>query len=339
MLRIVSGIQPTGRLHLGNYLGALRHWLLLQAEAECFFMLADLHAITVSQDPAELRKQTREAAAILLAIGIDPKHAALFLQSHISQHAELAWVLNCFTTEGELARMVQFKEKAVNGGREKATAGLLTYPVLQAADILLYQTDYVPVGHDQKQHLELTRTVALRFNRQHPGTFKIPRPLIAPEGSRIMDLRDPRQKMKKSSKSQAGVISLIDPPEVIRAKINAAKTDSGNNIQLSGEKFGISNLINVFAGLNDVSPDAVVRMFTGKTYTYFKSALTQRLVEVLCPIQTRYIQLRSDNVYLDEVLEEGRIAASVIAEQTLRTVYDRVGFVTPSGLPRRVKNK
>ena len=204
MTRIVSGIQPTGELHLGNYLGALRHWVSLQSEAECFFMVADLHAITVPQNRTELRDRTVDTAALLLAIGIDPERSVFFLQSRVPQHAELAWVLNCFTTVGELRRMVQFKDKSARGNETKATAGLFAYPVLQAADILLYQADRVPIGEDQRQHLELTRTLAQRFNARYPGTFKIPEPLIAPEGARIMDLHDPERKCRSPQSPQRG---------------------------------------------------------------------------------------------------------------------------------------
>ena len=253
MTRIVSGIQPSGELHLGNYLGALRHWVSLQAEAECFFMVADLHAITAPKNPKELRERTVDTAALLLAVGIDPERSVFFLQSMVPQHAELAWVLNCFTAMGELRRMVQFKDKSARGSESEATAGLFVYPVLQAADILLYQADRVPIGEDQRQHLELTRTLAQRFNTRYPGTFKIPEPLIAPEGARIMDLHDPRMKMSKSAKSPSGLIRLTDSPEVIRSKISAATTDSGREILSSPQKPGISNLIAMYSIVSGTS--------------------------------------------------------------------------------------
>lgn len=289
-MRVVSGIQPSGELHIGNYLGALRHWVALQSEAECFFMLADLHAITTPQNPAALRERIVDTAALLLAIGIDPKRSVFFLQSRVSQHTELAWVLNCFTSVGELQRMVQFKDKSARGNEMKATAGLFTYPVLQAADILLYQADRFPIGKDQRQHLELTRTLAHRFNAQYPGTFQLPEPLIAAEGSRIMDLRDPRKKMSKSTKFPGGSIRLIDSPEEIRSKIAAATTDSGYEIRSSREKPGMSSLIAIYALVSGVDPDHIESTYSGRTYADFKSSLTNKLVEYLRPFRERYEQ-------------------------------------------------
>ena len=329
MIRIVSGVQPTGELHLGNYLGALRHWVALQAEAECFFMLADLHAITTPQNPEELRDRTVDTAVLLLSMGIDPERSVLFLQSQVSQHAELAWILNCLAAMGELRRMVQFKDKTAPGGEAQATAGLFTYPVLQAADILLYQADRVPIGEDQRQHLELTRTLAQRFNVRYPGTFKIPEPLIMQWGARMMDLQDPHRKMSKSTKSQIGLIRLLDPPRVIQSKIASAVTDSGREIRSSAEKPGISNLIVMYSLLSGTSLKETESAFFGKSYAQFKSVLADKLVEHLRPVRERYDHLKQDRGHIERILAEGSERAEAIARQTLVTVYERVGFLRP----------
>lgn len=326
MTRIVSGIQPSGELHLGNYLGALRHWVLLQSEAECFFMVADLHAITMPQNRTELRDRTVDTAVLLLAIGIDPERSVFFLQSRVPQHAELAWVLDCFTTVGELRRMVQFKDKSARGNEAKATAGLLTYPVLQAADILLYQADRVPIGEDQRQHLELTRTLAQRFNTRYPGTFTIPEPLVAPEGARIMDLHDPRKKMSKSARSPVGLIRLTDSPEMIRSKISAATTDSGREIRSSPEKPGISNLIAMYSIVSGTSLEDIQNTFSGKTYAQFKNALADKLVDYMHPVRERYEQLRQEHAYVEGLLARGSARAMAVAEQTRTAVFERVGI-------------
>ena len=326
-MRIVSGIQPTGDLHIGNYFGALRHWVALQSEAECFFMLADLHAITTPQNPAELRERIVNTAALLLAIGIDPARSVFLLQSRVPQHTELAWVLNCFTSMGDLRRMAQFKDKAVRGGESTATAGLFAYPVLQAADILLYQAERVPIGDDQRQHLELTRTLAQRFNTQHPRTFQVPEPLIAAEGARIMDLHDPRKKMSKSSKSPAGLIRLIDSPEAIRSKITCATTDSGHEIRSSPDKPGISNLIAIYALVSGVGTEHIESIFSGKAYADFKSDLADKLVEHLRPFRERYQQLSHERGYVERILLEGSDRAQATAIRTLASVYERVGFL------------
>ena len=326
-MHIVSGIQPTGELHLGNYLGALRNWVALQTESECFFIMADLHGITTPQDPTELRKQTVETAALLLAIGIDPERSVFFLQSRVPQHTELAWVLNCSTTVGELQRMVQFKDKSARGKGVKASAGLFAYPVLQAADILLYQADRVPIGEDQRQHLELTRTLAQRFNAQHPGTFQVPEPLVPQEGARIMDLHDPRKKMSKSAKSPTGLIRLTDSPDAIRSKVAAATTDSGHEIRSSLDKSGISNLITIYTIVNGESREQAESTFSGQTYAYFKTALADTLVEYLRPFRERYELLRHERGYLERILLEGSYRAQATATRTLAKVYERVGFL------------
>lgn len=333
-MRVVSGIQPTGDLHLGNYLGALRHWVSLQAEAECFFMLADLHAITTSQNSAQLRKRTVDTAALLLAIGIDPERSVFFLQSRVPQHSELTWVLNCFTSVGELRRMVQFKDKQARESEAKATAGLFTYPVLQAADVLLYQADRVPVGGDQKQHLELTRTLALRFNAQYPGAFKVPEVLIASEGSRIMDLHDPRKKMSKSAGSPAGLILLTDTPEAIRSKIAAATTDSGHDIRSAADKPGISNLIAIHSILAGSTREDTESRFSGRTYTEFKRIVADELLEYLRPFRERYEQLRRERGYVERILLEGSYRAQTTAIPTLVSVYELMGFLEASQCAR-----
>lgn len=326
-MRIVSGIQPTGGLHLGNYLGAARHWVALQSEAECFFMLADLHAITTPQNPTELRDRTIGTAALLLAIGIDPKRSVFFLQSRVPQHAELAWILNCFTSVGELQRMVQFRDKSARGDEVKTTAGLFAYPVLQAADILLYQPDRVPIGEDQRQHLELTRTLAQRLNAQFPGTFQVPEPLISPDGARIMDLHDPRKKMSKSAKSPMGSIRLTDSPDVIRSNVTAATTDSGREIRSSTDKPGISNLITIYSIVTGVSREQTESRFSGKTYAVFKTALADGLIEYLRPFRERYELLRQEQGYFGRILLEGSYRAQATAIRTLARVYERVGFL------------
>ena len=326
-VRIVSGIQPTGELHIGNYFEALRHWVALQSEGECFFMLADLHAITTPQNPAELRERIVNTAALLLAIGIDPARSVFLLQSRVPQHTELSWVLNCFTSMGELRRMAQFKDKAVRGGESAATAGLFAYPVLQAADILLYQADRVPIGDDQRQHLELTRTLAQRFNTQHPGTFQVPEPLIAAEGARIMDLHDPRKKMSKSSKSSAGLIRLIDSPEAIRSKITCATTDSGHDIRSSPDKPEISNLIAIYTLVSGAGPEHIESTCSGNTYADFKSDLADKLVEYLRPFRERFEQLSHERGYVERILLEGSDRAQATAIRTLADVYERVGFL------------
>ena len=332
MMRVVSGIQPTGELHLGNYLGALRQWVALQSEAECFFIVADLHGITTPQDPTELRKQTVDTAALLLAIGIDPERSLFFLQSRVPQHAELAWVLNCIATVGELRRMVQFKEKSARGADNESTAGLFNYPVLQAADILLYQANRVPIGEDQKQHLELTRTLAQRFNARYSEVFKVPEPLIRLEGARIMDLHDPRKKMSKSTKSPSRLIRLTDSPEAIRSKIAAATTDSGHEIRSSAEKPGINNLITIYSLVAGSSREQTESKFSGKTYADFKTDLADTLVEYLRPFRERYERLRQDRGYVDRILLEGSYRAQSTAIRTLATVYEHVGFLEPPGV-------
>lgn len=327
VMRIVSGVQPTGEIHLGNYLGALRYWARLQTEAQCLYLVADLHALTVAQDPGELRQRVLATAALLIAIGIDPQRSALFVQSHVSEHAELAWVLDCFTTVGELQRMTQFKEKTSHRESAAVTAGLFAYPVLQAADILLYQADRVPVGHDQKQHLELTRDLAQRFNSRFGATFKLPEPLIAPVGARIMDLQDPLKKMSKSSQSPRGTIRLTDSPDIIRARIRAAVTDSGRDVTASADKPALRNLLTIYSIVAGTSVTDAQEAFAGRGYAEFKRALADVVVEFLRPIRERYEQTLSDPESVALMLRNGADKARVIAVRTLATVYDRLGFL------------
>ena len=329
MTRILSGIQPTGEIHLGNYLGAVRHWVTRQADAECLFLIADLHAITTPQDPGELRKRTWETATLLLSLGIDPKHSILFLQSQVRYHGELAWVLNCLTRVGELRRMVQFKDKESRRDEAGATAGLFTYPVLPAADILLYQADSVPVGEDQKQHLELARDLAQRFNNRFSVTFTVPEPLIAPMGARVMDLQNPHKKMSKSSESPLGTIRLIDRPEEIQAKIQSAVTDSGCEIRTSIDKPAISNLLEIYSIVGGVDIHETEEVFAGKTYAQLKKALADRLMEYLRPIRERYEQIEADRDRIEGILVKGSEKAKAMAAQTLTSVYDHLGFVQP----------
>lgn len=325
MPRILSGVQPTGEIHLGNYLGALRHWVARQSDSDCFYFVADLHALTVPHDPAELRERVLATTALLLACGIDPSRSTIFVQSAISAHAELAWVLNCLTTFGELQRMTQFKDKASR--QESVSVGLFDYPVLQAADILLYQADLVPVGHDQKQHLELTRDLAERFNARFGGVFKVPDALIAPVGARIMDLQDPAKKMSKSAESPRGTIRLTDSPDELRAKIRTAVTDSGREIKYSADKPALSNLLTIYALVTGTSIDDAEQSFAGKGYAQLKSALADSVIAYLRPIQERYDAALAAPGNLRQVIDAGNERAREIASSTLTTVQERVGLL------------
>jgi tryptophanyl-tRNA synthetase len=324
-MRILSGIQPSGEIHLGNYIGALRHWVARQKEFESFYLLADLHAITVAQDPKILRDRTLSTAALLLAIGVDPSRSAVFVQSHVSEHAELAWILNCIATFGELQRMTQFKKKVVR--KETTTVGLLAYPVLQAADILLYKPDRVPVGEDQKQHLELTRDLALRFNARFGETFKIPEPMIAPLGARIMDLQDPRKKMSKSSEVSSGIIWLTDTSDMIRAKIRNAVTDSGCELNASDDKPAISNLLTIYSIASNTTIEAVEQDFAGTGYRSFKNALADVLIAYVQPFQLRLEQWSGATEEIMQILRQGAERARGNAAQTLDRVKERMGVL------------
>lgn len=327
MTRSFSGIQPTGDIHLGNYLGALRFWVSEQNQYECFFSVVDLHAITSPQNSTEFRTKTLDTAALLLAIGIDPVNSTLFVQSHVHEHAELAWILNCLTTLGELRRMTQFKDKASQEREIHTSAGLFVYPVLQAADILLYQTDRVLVGEDQRQHLELARTLAGRFNHRFGTVFSLPEAVIPTMGARIMDLQDPRRKMSKSSESQRGTLRLADAPEVIRDKIRSAVTDSSREIIASPSKLAITNLLTIYSALTGEALPAVEDTFAGSSYERFKAALADTLIEALRPIRERYGRYMNSPDEVVRSLQAGASRATTIASATLRLVYEHMGFL------------
>jgi tryptophanyl-tRNA synthetase len=326
MARVLSGIQPTGDVHLGNYIGAVRHWVADQDVNDSFFMLVDLHSISV-QFPDELARRTLELAAILLTAGIDPKRSTLFVQSHVHEHAELTWVLNCVASMGELRRMTQFKEKAKGGQEGAASVGLFVYPVLQAADILLYRTDRVPVGEDQRQHLELTRDIAERFNRRFGETFTLPEPAIPKMGARIMDLQNPVAKMSKSAESPQGTIAMLDPPDAIRRKVRSAVTDSGRDVVVSEDKPAISNLLTIFSVVSGRPVAELEQEYAGKGYAPFKQDLAEAVVALLEPFQRRHRELMEDPAQIERVLRLGADKAQAVAAKTLDDAYGRVGFL------------
>jgi tryptophanyl-tRNA synthetase len=323
MKRIFSGAQPTGGFHLGNYLGALRNWVELQHEYESFFCVVNLHAVTFPQDPQDLAKKTREVARLYLAAGIDPEVSTVFIQSDVPEHAELAWVLNCMTRMGELERMTQFKEKR-GKQRENAGVGIFDYPVLMAADILLYQTDLVPVGQDQKQHLELTRDLAMRFNRIYGETFKIPEPFIPQVGARIMSLSDPMKKMAKSDQNPNGSIALLDDADTIRRKFRRAVTDSGAEIRFDENSPALMNLLTIYQILTKQTPPEIEEHFAGKGYAQLKGELADVVVEFLQPFQERVREI--SDAELDRILEMGRERASLLAQATIKEVKTRMGL-------------
>lgn len=326
MARVFSGVQPSGDLTIGNYLGALRHFVVLQHEHECYFCVVDLHALTLPQDPGELRARTEKVAALLLACGLDPARVTLFVQSHVPAHAELCWLFFGLTYLGELSRMTQFKDKARN--RKTVTTGLLNYPVLMAADILLYQAGLVPVGDDQKQHLELARDIAVRFNNRFGETFVVPEPMIAKVGARIMSLDDPTRKMSKSETPDS-YVALLDPPEVVAAKLARAVTDSGREIRYRPkEKPGISNLLTIYALSAGKTVREAEAEFDGLGYADFKKAVAEAVVETLRPIQARYRELIG-SAELRDILREGSRRAADVAAVTLRTVQERMGILLP----------
>lgn len=327
MDRVLSGIQPTGEVHLGNYIGALRHWASDQDSYDCLFAIVDLHAITLPQDPEELRSATLDLAAILLAAGIDPERSTLFVQSHVAEHAELAWILQCFTSYGELQRMTQFKDKASKRQREIVSAGLFTYPVLQAADILIYRADRVPVGEDQRQHLELTRDVAGRFNQRFGETFVLPQAVIPRMGAKILDLQMPDAKMSKSADSPLGTLRVTDPPEEIRRKVKVAVTDSGREVVASPDKPAITNLLTIYAVAIGSSVPDMEASLAGKGYAELKGGLAEALVEFLRPLQERRRELLADPGELARILRAGAEKAREVARATLGDVYERVGFL------------
>lgn len=326
-MRVLSAIQPTGSIHLGNYLGALRHWVTLQDRNECFFEIADLHSLTTGLAPNERAANTLGTAAILLAIGIEPSRATLFVQSQVHQHAELAWILNCFTHLGELRRMTQFKAKA-QARHANPTVGLFVYPVLQAADILLYHAESIPVGEDQIQHLELARDLAERFNRKFGKTFTVPKAFVARTGARIMNLQDPRTKMSKSAGPPQGVIQLTDTPDGIQRKIRGAVTDSGSEVISSSEKPALTNLLSIYSAMANQDVRDVERSFAGTGYAKFKQALADLVVGTLRPIHERYAFWTANSRDLSLELEKGASHAESTASATLREVDERVGLLS-----------
>jgi tryptophanyl-tRNA synthetase len=328
---LLSGMQPSAAsLHLGNYLGALTNWVKMQQDYNAYYVIVDLHAITVPQDPKELRENTRRTAAQYIAAGIDPEKSALFVQSHVPAHAQLAWVLNCITGFGEASRMTQFKDKTQKGGVENSSVGLFTYPILQAADILLYQPKAVPVGEDQRQHLELTRDLAMRFNSRFGETFVVPEAHILKETAKIYDLQLPTAKMSKSAQDPKGLINLMDEPTQVAKKIKSAVTDTDGEIRFDREqKPGVSNLLGIFSAITQQSIDSLENRFAGQGYGALKTELADVVVEHLTPIRERAVELLSDKAQLDALLAVGAEKANAIAEQTLSTVYDRLGFVRP----------
>ena len=328
MKRIFSGAQPTGNFHLGNYLGALRNWVELQHEYESLFCIVNLHAITLPQDPKALAAKTRDLARVYLAAGIDPKVSLVFVQSDVPEHAELAWILNCVTRISELERMTQFKDKAKRQG-ENVSVGLLTYPTLMAADILLYQTDLVPVGQDQKQHLELTRDIAERFNRDYGETFRVPDPFIPKVGAKIQSLAEPQKKMSKSDENAAGSILLLDDADTVRRKFKRAVTDSGTEIRFDEQRPAITNLLTIYQLLTGKQPSEVEANFEGKGYAQLKSELAEATVEFLRPLQERACGYSDEE--LDRTLDEGRERAQQIARPTLDDVKSRLGLVGARG--------
>ena len=323
--RIFSGAQPTGNVHLGNYLGALRNWVALQKEYESFFCIVNLHAITVAQDPKILAEKTRELARIYLAVGIDPEISTVLVQSDVPQHAELAWLLNCVTRMSELERMTQFKDKA-RKQQENVGVGYFDYPVLMAADILLYKTDLVPVGEDQKQHLELTRDIAIRFNRDYGETFRVPEAFIPKVGARIMSLADPAKKMSKSDEeSEAGCIMLLDDADAVRRKFKRAVTDSGTEIRFDATRPAITNLLTIYHLLTDKSKDEVEKHFSGHGYAKLKEELAEVTIEFLRPFQERVRGI--DDGKLSQILERGAARAQAIAEVTLAKAKVSMGLI------------
>lgn len=326
--KVFSGIQPSGSLTLGNYLGAIKNWVKNQDTYDNIFCIVDMHAITVRQVPADLRRRTLELAAIYLASGIDPKKSAIFIQSHVPAHAQASWVLTCFSYMGELSRMTQYKMKTQSKEGEAIEAGLFTYPVLMAADILLYQTDYVPVGIDQNQHVELTRDLAIRFNNLYSATFTIPEVLLMKAGAKIMDLQEPEKKMSKSSDNPNSYILIMDKPEDIRRKISRAVTDSVGVVNYTDEQPGIKNLINIMSAIDGRDPQAIVADFEGLGYQEFKEAVALTIIRELTPIHEKVQDLLgSHQSELEEILKEGAEKADQVAQKTLRKMYKKVGFV------------
>jgi tryptophanyl-tRNA synthetase len=326
-MRIFSGIQPTGDKHLGNYSGGFRQYAATQARGDAFFCIVDLHSITVPYDPDELREQTLNLAAMLFATGLDPERSTVFVQSHVPAHPEAAWLLGSIATFGELRRMTQFKEKAE--GRESVSSGLFTYPVLQAADILLYQTEGVPVGEDQRQHIELARDLAERFNARYGETLTLPAMIAPASGGRIMDLQEPEKKMSTTGGTPQGTVRLLDPPDIVHRKFKAAVTDSGTEIRRGPEKPGISNLIEIMSVATGEDAEAIEARYDGQGYGRFKEEVAEAVVQLLDPIRTRYEELRNDPRELQRLLARGAEKAREASQPTLAAMRERMGFVRP----------
>jgi tryptophanyl-tRNA synthetase len=321
-MRIFSGIQPTGAKHFGNYSGGFRQYAATQDLGDAFFCIVDLHSLTTPQEPEGVREATLDLAAMLLATGLDPDRSTIFIQSQVPAHTECAWILGCIATYGELRRMTQFKEKG------EGSAGLFTYPVLMAADILLYHTDKVPIGDDQRQHLELTRNIAERFNSRYGETFKLPEGIYPEVGARVMDLQEPERKMSTTGGTSQGTIGLLDPPDTVRRKVRSAVTDSGSDVRRADDKPGITNLIDIMAVATGSTPEEIESRYDGSGYGKFKEEVAEAVVSVLDPIRLRYGELRGNPDELRGILARGAGKAEVIASETLRTVYDRVGLVS-----------
>ena len=322
---LFSGMQATGNLTLGNYLGALKNWVSLNEDYECYYCVVDEHSITVRQNPAELRQRARALLTLYIAAGLDPEKNCIYYQSHVSGHAELAWILNCYTYMGELQRMTQFKDKSAKHA-DNINAGLFTYPVLMAADILLFQADVVPVGIDQMQHLELTRDIAQRFNGIYGDVFKIPEAYLGKVGAKIMSLQDPTKKMSKSDENLNASIYLMDDPDTIIRKFKRAVTDSDNEIRYAAEKPGISNLIDIYRATTGKSIEEVEKEFAGKGYGDFKLAVGESVVDVLKPLQDRVAELSKDKAYIDSIIKNNGERANYVANKTLRKVQKKIGF-------------
>lgn len=324
--RIFSGIQPTGVMTLGNYLGAVRNWAQLQEDYDCTYCIVNMHAITVRQEPAKLRKNTLDAYALMLACGIDPEKSIAFIQSHVRTHAELAWVLNCYTQFGELSRMTQFKDKSAKHA-DNINAGLFDYPVLMAADILAYQADLVPVGIDQKQHLELARDIAIRFNNLHGNVFTVPEPYIPEAGAKIMSLQEPTKKMSKSDENVNAFITILDDEDTIIRKFKRAITDSEAEVVYREGKDGINNLMNIYSVITGKSYDDIAKEFEGKGYGDFKLAVGETVADALKPVRERFAALQADKSYLESCYRHGAEQALAISARTLDKVYKKIGFL------------
>ena len=324
--RIFSGVQPSGDLTLGNYIGAIKNWAKLQDDYECIYCIVDLHSITVRQNPADLRRRTLEVLMQYMAAGIDPEKSVMFIQSHVSAHAELAWVLGCNTQMGELSRMTQFKEKS-KAHADNINAGLFTYPVLMAADILAYQADLVPVGHDQLQHIEIARDIANRFNHYYSDTFTVPEAYIPKVGQRIMSLQSPENKMSKSDPNPNGCIKMLDDRDTIIRKFKRAVTDSGSEIKCAPDKPGVTNLLSIYSAVMNKTVEEAEKDFEGKGYGEFKLAVGEAVADTLAPVQAEFFRLQKDKQFVESVYKKGAETANYLANKTLRKVYKKVGFI------------